>query len=142
MSVRISASYSAWTDQSDPAHFALHAEFATTSQAQEFAALFPKYCGLYHTTCSYRDGVKPVVGATATLLPTKDNVVNETGIKRYKKIMSVLDSHGIEVEWDATTFGNAYPTREAFEASLGQNPITGALPNRDQIPVGNPVDFR
>jgi len=66
-------------------------------------------------------GDYPFVTTHASLWSNKANGGrNETGIARYHRVMARLDKAGLDVRW-TSPFGNAYETREAFEAALKED---------------------
>lgn len=96
----------------------------TQQEAVEFAARFPKSLGIKGTRLggmkdeqgNYYDA--GYVAMTARLTPTKGNARNETGIRRYRRAMALLEQTGIEIQWAAHSAVNKYDSREQFEAAI------------------------
>jgi hypothetical protein len=95
------------------------ARFATLAEAEAVVALFPKSSRLRAVTLrGDKNGATALVDGVINLAPNGTNGErNETGEKRYHTIMARAAKVGVTVEY-VVSCGNAYPSREAFEAEL------------------------
>lgn len=100
------------------AGFGFEGDGPAEESAREFAALFPKASKMRVRSVQHSDGRRAwEVITEADLLPTKGNTFNETGVKRYRRVATLLAKAGYSAEW-TTPYGNSYETREAFEAAI------------------------
>jgi hypothetical protein len=87
------------------------AEFATTEDAKAFAKLFPKYVGLRvraHTVWGQVwFGENRVTGEK-----------NETGLKRWRKMIAVIEQHGFLYAFATEKCVNGYRDIETFNNAL------------------------
>ena len=122
------ASLSAFWDYKyqDDAHNALrtatHAQlritFDTDAEQAEFLALFPKSVGVKPIKCSSCDyeGQKPGASFHADFRSKKGNEVNETGIKRFLKL---IECGGDRIEFVAPKAVNKFDTLAEALTAIG-----------------------
>lgn len=94
--------------------------FPTLADAETFVAQFPKSLGFSASTLYGQDNKNYGFASMGATL-VKSGVVgekNETGIKRYRRAMTLLEKAGVPVVWGEGRMVNAYTSREAFEAAL------------------------
>jgi hypothetical protein len=101
-------------------HVQIQVNLVDKAAAQDFVAQFPKSIGWKASTCT--DGRTTWGTAGVTVQLSKDGVnggVNETGIKRYKRAIVLLEKAGVEIiEADYNPRSNQFPSRAAFEATI------------------------
>lgn len=102
----------------NPQAFNLAIEFPADAEAEaaEVAGLFPKSAKVRTTTCSGPIpetgawGVRPLVTARVSLVSDgTTGAVNETGIRRVRRILAEVERRGWTIEWTARCV-NSYPT--------------------------------
>jgi hypothetical protein len=93
--------------------------FDTEAQAADFAAQFPKSVGWSPNRLHADDRVYGCASLLVKL--SKDGVrgeKNETGIRRYRRAMQLLEKFGQDTVWTTPRIVGAYDSREQFEAGL------------------------
>jgi len=121
----VRAEYEAFGETTQPQSVQFSARVPTKDDAVQLAATFPKAMRVKATTLSspidgsYLNGTETfgLVVSHINLMPTANNGVNETGIKRYRRFSKLLDDRGFATEWTAN-FGNSYNSEEEFQARL------------------------
>lgn len=100
------------------------AEVETVEQAREIIAQFPKYLKLHASTLTkidtdtFETSECGYINVRIQLLPDDVNGgVNETGIKRFLKLLEKLDRLGHTTEWKAG-YGNSYDSLDEFLHAL------------------------
>ena len=120
LSAYVTTEYDHHVGAGHPQQFEFNAELPTKADAAEFAAQFPKSAKVFAGLLYTENGTRGWASAQASLVSDGVNGgVNETGLRRYRTIVKTAERLGIEILWVARA-GNAYATREAFEAAIGQ----------------------
>jgi hypothetical protein len=98
-----------------PRSFDLYAEFETAEQRDAFIAAFPKYCGVV----ANRGGVMARLKSRITFSEDEVNKgVNETGIKRLRKIVEVARQLGHSFDHNGLPAINSYANIDEMLAAL------------------------
>lgn len=106
------------TQTGAPQHFVFGADVADVDEARAIAAGFPNRIKVTGHNCGTSNGDIGIVRCSAVLTPSRTTgELNEAGLRRYHDFLRIAASLGHTVVYSGT-FGNAYPTQEAFEAAL------------------------
>ena len=99
-------------------HAKLHITFDTDAEQADFLALFPKSVGVKAIKCSSSDyeGQKPGASFHADFRSKKGNEVNETGIKRFLKL---IECGGDRIEFVAPRAVNKFDTLAEALTAIG-----------------------
>jgi len=110
--------YSGTRVAGQPQGFKFNATLDTREDAVAFVALFPKSSKMFATTLHTANGPLGYAMAQGNLFSDGVNGgINETGLNRYRAILKAAAKNGIEIRYVANA-GNAYESREAFEAAI------------------------
>lgn len=115
----VSAYYNNNKGTGSPSHLVVHARFDSYEAAAEAVARFPKSYRLVAVKGRYDGHDYGVVRTTVKLEGDDANGgKNETGIKRYRALLTKAEKLGYKVEYVAGQAVNAYLTRAELDAVL------------------------